>query len=117
MSYVDGFVVAVPNDKKQDYIDLAQSAAKVFKRCGATNVVECWADNVPDGKLTSLPMAVKCQQNESVVFSWVRWPSKEVQESGMKEFMQDPICNQDNNPMPFDGKRMIFGSFNVILDE
>lgn len=117
MSYVDGFVLAVPNSRKDDYINLAQRASKVFKKYGAISVVECWADNVPDGKLTSLPMAVKCQENESVVFSWIRWPSKEVQEKGMKAFMDDPICDAENNPMPFDGKRMIFGSFNVVVDE
>ncbi len=116
MSYVDGFVVAVPNDKKQEYIELAQRASKVFKRCGATSVVECWEDNVPEGDLTSFPMAVKSQKDESIVFSWVRWPSKEVQEKGMKAFMEDPICDQNINPMPFDGKRMIFGSFNIVVD-
>ncbi len=117
MSYVDGYVVAVPNDKKQAYIELAQRAAQVFKRCGATSVVECWEANVPEGKLTSFPMAVKSQKDESIVFSWVRWPSKRVQKEGMKAFMKDPICDQEMHPMLFDSRRMIFGSFDVVVDE
>jgi len=116
MSYVDGFVIAVPNSKKDAYKELAQKAAKVFKREGALSVVECWGEDVPEGKLTSFPLAVKCEADETVVFSWVRWPSKEAKEKGMKAFMEDPICDQSVNPCPFDGKRMIYGSFDVIVD-
>lgn len=117
MSYVNGFLLAVPDDKKEDYRSLAQKAAAVFKRCGALSVVECWEADVPDGELTSFPLAVKRMKGESIVFSWVRWPSKAVHDDGMKVFMEDPICDPNTNPMPFDGKRMIYGGFEVLVDE
>ena len=117
MEYVDGFVVAVPNENKAQYIELARTAAVVFKRHGALRLVECWGDDVPEGKLTSFPMAVKCQENETVVFSWIIWPSKEVRDSGMPRVMQDPQMSNPDSPMPFDGKRMIFGGFQMIVNE
>ncbi len=113
MNYVDGFVLAVPNDKRDDYKKLAETAAAIFKEYGAISVVECWADDVPDGKLTSFPMAVKKEDNESVVFSWIAWPSKSVRNEGMKKSMEDPRMKPDN--MPFDGKRMIYGGFEVLV--
>jgi uncharacterized protein YbaA (DUF1428 family) len=117
MSYVDGYVVPVPNGKRQAYIDLAQSAAKVFKQCGALQVTECWGDDVPEGKVTSFPMAVKRQDGESVVFSWVLWPSRAARDEGMKKFMAHPSMQPDAmKDMPFDGKRMIFGGFEVIVE-
>jgi uncharacterized protein YbaA (DUF1428 family) len=69
MSYVDGYVLSVPRKNKSDYIRLAEEAAAVFKDHGALSVVENWADDVPDGEITSLPMAVKCEEGEDVVFS------------------------------------------------
>ena len=117
MSYVDGFVLAVPTDKKEAYIKHASEAADVFKEYGVISLVECWGDDVPDGELTSFPMAVKCEPNETVCFSWVTWPSKKVRDENMDKIMEDPRMHPDNNPMPFDGKRMIFGGFEVILDK
>ncbi|QJR81676.1 DUF1428 domain-containing protein [Alteromonas pelagimontana] len=117
MSYVDGFVCAVANDKKAEYIELARKAAEVFKRCGGIQVVETWGDKVPAGKKTSFALAVQCKDDETVVFSWVWWPSKDIQKAGMEAFMEDPICDSANNPMPFDGSRLIYGSFNVIVEE
>lgn len=116
MSYVDGYVIAVPTQNKQAYIKLAEEAAAIFKKYGALSIVECWGDNVPVGKLTSFPQAVQCKDDETVVFSWIIWPSKEVQKVGMEKFAQDPFCDPNNNPMVFDGKRMIFGSFDVIVE-
>jgi uncharacterized protein YbaA (DUF1428 family) len=116
MDYVDGFVLAVPTRNKQDYVKLANEAAIVFKEYGATSVVECWGDNVPDGKLTSFPMAVKCQADETVVFSWIVWPSRAVRDAGMEQFMKDPRMSSQVNCMPFDGQRMIFGGFQMIVD-
>jgi uncharacterized protein YbaA (DUF1428 family) len=116
MSYVDGFVAAVPNANREAYRKHAEAAAPVFKEHGALKLVECWGDDVPDGKLTSFPMAVKKQADETVVFSWVLWPSRELRDAGMKKVMADPRMQPDNNPMPFDGKRMIYGGFNVIVD-
>ena len=116
MSYVDGFVIAVPTAKKETYRQHAALAADVFKECGALSVVECWGDDVPEGKLTSFPMAVKCQPDETVVFSWITWPSKPVRDEGMKKVMADPRLQPETNPMPFDGKRMIYGGFEVIVE-
>lgn len=116
MSYVDGFVAAVPNKRKEDYLEHARAAAKVFKDHGALKVIECWGEDVPSGEQTSFPMAVQCQDDESVVFSWVLWPSKEARNAGWDKIMQDPRMDPSTNPMPFDGKRMIYGGFNQILE-
>lgn len=116
MGYVDGFVCAVPTDKREEYKGHCEEAAHAFKKYGAERVVETWGDDVPDGEVTSFPMAVKCKENETVVFSWIMWPSKQVRDEGMAKFMKDPICDPNQNPMPFDGKRLIFGGFNVLVD-
>ncbi|MBT8142007.1 MAG: DUF1428 domain-containing protein [Gammaproteobacteria bacterium] len=117
MSYVDGYVLAVPKKNKSDYIKLAQESAVVFKDHGALSVVENWADDVPDGELTSLPMAVKCEEGEVVVFSWITWPSREARDAGNKAAMEDPrLQGWDMSKMPFDGKRMIYGGFVTILE-
>ncbi len=116
MAYIDGFVAAVPNANREDYVRHAKDAAVVFKEHGATKLVECWGDDVPDGEVTSFPMAVKCGDDETVVFSWVLWPSREVRNEGMQKIMADPRMQPDVNPMPFDGQRMIFGGFEVILE-
>lgn len=116
MTYVDGYVLAVPKTKKQAYVDLAQKASVVFKDHGALSVVECWADDVPEGKLTSFPMAVKCEEGEEVVFSWITWPSREARDTGNKAAMADARLDMEMSDMPFDGKRMIFGGFNTIVE-
>ena len=116
MQYVDGFVAAVPTENKEKYIKHAALAATLFKEFGALKVVECWGDDVPDGKLTSFPMAVKKEEHETVVFSWVVWPSRDVRDEGWKKLMADPRMAPDANPMPFDGKRLIYGGFQTILD-
>ena len=116
MTYVDGFVAAVPTAKREAYRKHAEAAALVFKEHGALKVVECWGDDVPDGKVTSFPMAVKRQEDETVVFSWVTWPSRQVRDAGMKKVMADPRVQPDVNPMPFDAKRLIYGGFEVLVD-
>ena len=116
MSYVDGFVVAVPTANRDVYRKNAETAAAVFKEYGATKVVECWGDDVPEGKLTSFPIAVQRKEDETVVFSWITWPSRAVRDQGMKKSMEDPRLQQAMNPMPFDGKRMIYGGFEVIVE-
>ncbi|MEO8117764.1 MAG: DUF1428 domain-containing protein, partial [Rhodoferax sp.] len=93
----------------------AEQAAVLFKEYGATGVVECWGDDVPEGKVTSFPMAVKCQSDETVVFSWITWPSRVVRDEGWKKVMADPRMAPGVNPMPFDGKRLIYGGFQVLL--
>lgn len=115
--YVDGFVAAVPTANKDEFIEHARAAAIVFKEHGALRVVECWGDDVPEGEVTSFPMAVKCRDDETVIFSWIEWPSRAVRDEGMPKVMQDPRLQMDVNPMPFDGKRLIFGGFESIIDE
>jgi uncharacterized protein YbaA (DUF1428 family) len=116
MTYVDGFVVAVPTANKETYRKHAEEAAQVFKGHGATKLVECWGDDVPDGEVTSFPMAVKCKEDETVCFSWILWPSKQARDKGMEKSMADPRLSPETNPMPFDGQRMIFGGFEMIVD-
>src|SRR5579871_5281166 len=116
MTYIDGFVTAVPTANRDTYRKHAEKAAVVFKEHGALKLVECWGDDVPDGKLTSFPMAVKKKDDETVVFSWIVWPSRQARDEGMKKVMADPRAQPDVNPMPFDGKRLIFGGFKVLLE-
>jgi uncharacterized protein YbaA (DUF1428 family) len=113
MFYVDGFVVPVPTAKKEAYRDIAQAAAQVFKDHGALTVVECWGDDVPPGKVTSFPLSVQLKDDETVVFSWITWPSRSVRDSGMAKAMADPRLQTKD--MPFDGQRMIFGGFESIV--
>ena len=96
---------------------MPEDAAAVFKENGALQVVECWGYDVPNGEVTSFPMAVKCKDDETVVFSWIVWPSRELRDEGMKKVMADPRLQPDKNPMPFDGKRMIFGGFEVLVEK
>ena len=115
MNYVDGYLVAVPADKKDAYLEQATKAATVFKEFGALRVVECWGDDVPRGKVTDFQGAVKAKDDEVVVFSWVEWASKEARDLGMKKVMEDPRMHPDSASMPFDGQRMIFGGFVPIV--
>ena len=116
MDYIDGFVAAVPKANKDKYIQHAREAAVIFREHGALRLVECWEDDVPEGKVTSFPMAVKREADEAVVFSWVVWPSREVRDVGMAKVMNDPRMNGPAMEMPFDGKRLIFGGFRMIVD-
>lgn len=115
MSYVHGFLVAVPTANKQAYIDMAKAAASVFKENGAISVVETWGVDVPDGKVTSFPMAVKLKEDEKVVFSWIVWPDEETGKTGMEKTMKH-FEQMDFNDMPFDGMRMMWGSFETIVE-
>ncbi len=115
--YVDGFLMAVRTDRKDDYIALARRAAAIFKEYGALRVVETWADDVPVGELTSFPRAVKLEPDETCVFSWIEYPDKETRDICMEKSFKDPRMDADMNSMPFDGKRMIFGGFRAVVDE
>jgi uncharacterized protein YbaA (DUF1428 family) len=117
MKYVDGFVLAVPADKKEEYRRHAAEAAPLFKEFGATRMVECWGDDVPDGKLTDFRRSVQAKDDETVVFSWIEYPSKEVRDAANHKIMTDPRMKAMGAAMPFDGKRMIFGGFDTIVDE
>ena len=114
MNYIDGVVCAAPSADKESYRAFAQKMGALFKEFGALNVVDCWGDDVPEGKVTSFTMAVKREPNETVVFSWITWPSRAARDDGWKKAMADERMQPGASPMPFDGKRMIFGGFEVI---
>jgi uncharacterized protein YbaA (DUF1428 family) len=113
--YVDGFVIPVPTANKQAYIDGARKIWALFKEFGATRLVEGWGDDVPKGKLTDFQGSVKAEDSETVVFAWIEWPSKSVRDEAQSKMRSDPRM-QNLGAMPFDGKRMIFGGFEPILD-
>lgn len=119
MSYIDGFVIAVPTANKQKFIDHAKLADSLFLELGATRIFECWGDDVPVGKLTDFRRAVQAKDDETVVFSWVEWPDKATHDAAMarmQELMKtDERWNPEKNPMPFDGKRLIYGSFAPVV--
>ena len=120
MAYIDGFVIACPEANKQKFIDHANLADNMFIEMGATRVVECWGDDVPDGTSTDFRMAVKAEEGEAVLFSWIEWPDKKTRDAAMAKMMDpansDPRMDPVKNPMPFDGKRMIFGGFTPVVE-
>jgi uncharacterized protein YbaA (DUF1428 family) len=119
MPYIDGFVIAVPKANKQKFIDHANKGDGVFMDLGATRILECWEDDVPEGKVTDFRRAVQAKDDEAVVFSWIEWPDKATRDAGMSKMMDsmntDPRMNPETNPMPFDGQRMIFGGFSPVV--
>jgi uncharacterized protein YbaA (DUF1428 family) len=123
MSYIDGFVIAVPKANKQKFIDHAEQGDAVFKDLGATRIVECWEDDVSDGKVTDFRRAVQATADEAVVFSWIEWPDKATRDAAMATMTDwmnnpekaDPRMDPAKNPMPFDGKRLIFGGFSPVV--
>ena len=115
MSYVDGFVIPVPEGNKEAYRELARKAVPVFKEFGATRMVECWGDDLPAGDVTDFKGAVNAEGGETVVFSWVEWPSKAIRDEAGPKIMADPRM-QPGDDMPFNGKRLIYGGFETILD-
>ncbi|MES2603348.1 MAG: DUF1428 domain-containing protein [Pseudomonadota bacterium] len=114
--YVDGYLIPVLATNKEKYRDMATKAAAVFKKHGATRVVESWEDDVPEGKLTSFPMAIKRAEGEKIVFSWITWPSRQVRDDGMRNAMDELHKLMGGDAMLFDGKRMIFGGFEALVD-
>jgi uncharacterized protein YbaA (DUF1428 family) len=116
MPYVDGFIVAVPKDKLDAYKEMANLGGDVWMEYGALSYVECLADDVPYGELTSFPRAVQATDDEVVVFSWITYASREDRDAIMAKVMADPRMNAFADNMPFDGKRMIFGGFKSIVE-
>jgi uncharacterized protein YbaA (DUF1428 family) len=116
MSYVDGFVIAVPKANIEAYKKMAQLGGEVWMEYGALSYVECLADDVPYGELTSFPRAVQATDDETVVFSWIVYKDKASRDEIMAKVMADERLKQDMKDMPFDGKRMIFGGFAPFLE-
>jgi uncharacterized protein YbaA (DUF1428 family) len=116
MSYIDGFIVPVKTTRKQEYIDMAKKSAALYKEFGATQIIECWGDDVPDGKVTDFKRSVAAEADETIVFSWVVWPSKEVRDAGNKKMMSDPRMKVEGEP-PFNMQRMIFGGFQPVVEQ
>ncbi len=116
MSYVDGFVLAVPKDNIEAYKKMANEAGAVWMELGALNYVECIADDVPYGELTSFPRAVQAKDDEIVAFAWITYESREHRDAVNKKVMADPRMKPDMANMPFDGKRMIYGGFKPFME-
>ena len=120
MAYIDGFVIAVPTANRQKFVEHAKTANGVFLELGATRVLECWGDDVPNGKVTDFRRAVDAKKDETVVFSWIEWPDKATRDAAMgrmNELMKtDDRMNPEKNPMPFDGQRMIYGGFMPVVE-
>ncbi len=116
MTYVDGFVIPVPSANKQAYLEMAENAATVFLRCGAIHIAENWGDDVAHGQNTDFFRAVAAEEGETVVFSWITWPSKEARDSGNAAAMADPFFSDMAGNSVFDGKRMIYSGFQTIVD-
>ena len=118
--YIDGFLIAVPTARKDEFIAHARKSDSVFIDFGATRVIECWGDDVPDGETTDFRKAVKAKDDETVVFSWIEWPDKATRDAGMAKMMADDFADErmdmEKNPMPFDGKRLIYGGFAPVFE-
>lgn len=119
MSYISGFVLAVPTANREKFIAHARKGNSVFMELGATRSMECWGDFIPDGKVTDFRKAVQAKDDETVVFSWIEWPDKAVCEAAMAKMPElvksDPRMNPETNPMPFDGMRLIYGGFEPVM--
>ena len=114
MSYIDGFVIAVETARRDEFIDHARRMDAHFLEFGATRIVECWGDDVPDGSVTDFSRAVQAKDGETVAFSWIEWPDKATRDAAFKRMETDERFRAE--PMPFDGKRMIFGGFEPVVD-
>ncbi len=113
MNYIDGFVIPVRTADKQKFLDHAERLDRVFIELGALRVVECWGDDVPHGSRTDLHRAVEADDEEAVVFAWIEWPDKATRDAALEKTSNDPRMMAE--PMPFDGKRMIFGGFTPVV--
>ncbi len=120
MAYIDGFVIPVPTENRQQFIEHATNTDRLFKEFGATRILECWGDDVRNGTLTDFRKAVDAKDDETVVFSWIEWPDKATRDGAMGRihelFEADSRFDPEENPVPFDGKRMIYGGFAPVVE-
>jgi uncharacterized protein YbaA (DUF1428 family) len=114
MSYVTGFLTPVPSANKSAYVASARQGWDMFKKYGAVAMTECWGEDVPDGKMTSFPMAVKKKDDEVVVFSWLIWPDRKTADDAWARMQEDPAMK--DMQMPFDGQRMMWGGFTPVFE-
>ena len=114
MAYIDGTVIAVPTAKKDAYLAFARQVDPLFIEAGALKVVDAWGEDVPEGKVTDFRRAVQATAEETVVLGWITWPDKATRDAGWAKVEQDDRMRALD--MPFDGKRMIFGGFEVMLE-
>lgn len=114
-SYVQGFVLAAPEEKKQAYIDMAQSATEMFRRLGATWQVECWGTDVPHGTQTDFYRATQAKDGEVPLFSWIEWPDRATCDNAARQ-MESEMAGMEMPSMPFDGMRMFWGGFTPVFD-
>jgi uncharacterized protein YbaA (DUF1428 family) len=121
MAYIEGFVAAVPTQAKDRFVDHARVMDSAFLQHGATQVVECWGDDLPRGKVTDFQSAVQARDDETVAFNWIVWPDKPTRDKAWATMMNpataDPAMDPETHPLPFDGKRMIFGGFEPLVTE
>jgi uncharacterized protein YbaA (DUF1428 family) len=113
--YINSFIAPVPLEKKDAYRKMTEAHAALFREYGALRLVQAWGDDVPDGNVTDFRRAVKAQPGETVVFAFIEWPSKEVNDQAWEKIMKDERM-QPSGDVPFDGKRMFWGGFDVIID-
>ncbi|WP_066478803.1 MULTISPECIES: DUF1428 domain-containing protein [unclassified Sphingomonas] len=116
MTYVEGFVLAVPAENKDAYLTHAQEASAMILDAGVARMVECWEDDVPDGTHTDFRRAVKAQPDEKIIFSWFEYPDRAARDAAGAKMMADPRMEDMSKSMPFDGRRMIYGGFSSLLD-
>lgn len=120
MSYIDAFVLAIPTANKQLYADLSNRISQNFLDFGATRVMECWGDDIPEGEQTDYRRAVNAKDDESLILSWIEWPNKAIRDEGNQKMhelaMNDESFDESKYPVPFDGKRMLIGGFETMLE-
>ena len=117
MTYVEGFILAVPEKNKEAYRQHAAGAVRLFKEAGVTRMMETWADDVPDGKVTDFRRAVKAKPDEAVLFSWLEYPDRATRDAAVKKYLSDPKMKELGATMPFDGQRMIMGGFEGVVED
>ena len=115
MSYIDGMIIPVTTSRKADYRKMLDAWHGLLKDCGASRIVECWGNDVPDGKVTDFKRAVQAEASETVVFTWIEWPSKAARDAGNEKMRTDPRAKMEGD-LPFSMQRMIYGGFEVLID-